>query len=201
MGHITTGEGTSVPDWVAVSGVSPTAHSLYGKILMSSLADVTVTADNLAFLLGLSRADKLGPYIKELQAIGAADVRRVGVPGRNVYTAAISPPSWYEGPVSFSEWLACQQGEIVYYVRRQTDRAIKIGYTADRITIRMSRFRRDHGDVHLVGFEPGGFDVEGRRHAQFSALRILDGDRGAGSEWFTAGAELERFLFTLAGAR
>ena len=66
--------------------------------------------------------------------------------------------------------------DVVYYLR-WADR-IKIG-TSHRPRQRLAAIRHEE----LLVFEPGGRDVEQRRHREFAALR-------EGGEWFTAAPSL-----------
>lgn len=56
---------------------------------------------------------------------------------------------------------------VVYYVR--IGDAIKIGFTSD-LTARMSQIRVDRANV--LAAEPGGRELEAKRHEQFSEIRI-----------------------------
>jgi Meiotically Up-regulated Gene 113 (MUG113) protein len=73
-------------------------------------------------------------------------------------------------------WQCTPRTEVVYYI--QFDDRVKIGTTA-HIHDRLGQLPYDR----LLGLEPGGYDVERRRHDQFRLCRI----RG---EWFAASEEL-----------
>lgn len=58
---------------------------------------------------------------------------------------------------------------VVYYA--QVGPHIKIGHTKD-LPARLSAFRNAVADVKLLGSEPGGAAIEGRRHRQFEGSRV-----------------------------
>lgn len=190
---------TSKPEWVALSGVSPTAHSLYEKLMMhaSRPDSESPAADHLALLLGLSRGDKVRPYLDELVAIGAARVRRAGTAGRNVYTAYADPPAGYTGPLTLEDWYAGRQCSIVYYVWRALDGAIKIGYTAGGVRHRLTKIARRNGHVELLASEPGGAELETRRHRQFAGFWMEPNANGE-TEWFRSHPALTAHVASLA---
>lgn len=68
--------------------------------------------------------------------------------------------------------------QVVYYLR--SGLYIKIGRTGD---VRRRMYHYQPG-VELVALEPGGYELEQQRHAEFEHLRV--GQR----EWFSAGPEL-----------
>lgn len=79
---------------------------------------------------------------------------------------------------------------VVYYLRRRSDGAVKIGWSQD-VDARCRRLAEVYGDVELLCTEPGGWSLEQQRHDQFERLRLprqveLEG----GSEWFREGAAL-----------
>ena len=74
---------------------------------------------------------------------------------------------------------------VVYYVRL-TGQRIKIGWTADLDT-RMKSFRARAADI--LALEPGGYEVETRRHRQFAHLRIGRSEEFAESDEMLAHIE------------
>lgn len=194
----------ATPEWVAVSEVSPAAHSLYCKILMANQAGIAVSADVLARMMHFSRADKISQYVTELKAIGAVEVSKSGVPCRNQYRAVTDPPPGYAEATSFLDWLGGEQLDVVYYAQRATDDAIKIGYTEVRVSARMITLRRSFGSIRLLATEPGGQELETRRHREFFRWWIPPGrSNGHGrTEWFRPVPELLAHVSRLsAGAR
>ncbi len=108
---------TDIPDWISLSGISAGAHSLYTKLKMHCNrrrgdAKAWPGTDVLAMMMGVSRGDKIAPYLRELVAIGAIGIRRERVPGRYVYTIHSLPEDGYAGPVSLEEWYARHKAEI-----------------------------------------------------------------------------------------
>lgn len=100
---------TEVHDWVALSGVSPTAGFLYNLLRMHvnrKRADneVWLSQLTLAVLCSLSRGDKLKPYLDELVAIEAIDITRGGLHRKNAFTVHSLPPTGYAGPLDIKEW-------------------------------------------------------------------------------------------------
>jgi hypothetical protein len=96
-------------DWVTLSGVSAPAKALYliyqmhlNRLRDDNLAWPGLTA--LAEMLGLSRADKITPLNRELEALGAIDIMRKGMPRRNVYVVHSTPPEGYRGPLTLKDW-------------------------------------------------------------------------------------------------
>jgi hypothetical protein len=73
--------------------------------------------------------------------------------------------------------------EVVYYLR-YADR-VKIG-TSARPRQRLAAIRHDE----LLAFEPGGRQLEQRRHREFASLR-------EGGEWFTLTPELAAHIAAL----
>jgi hypothetical protein len=100
---------TQVHNWVMLSDIHPIAKALYVVLRMyvnrergdHAAWPGTVT---LAKMLGLSRADKVAPYLKILANLGAIDIKRRGMPCRNYYIIHETPPSGYVGPESIQEW-------------------------------------------------------------------------------------------------
>lgn len=77
--------------------------------------------------------------------------------------------------------VAFGRSSVVYVARRDTDSAIKIGWTSD-VERRMKELRKEGGSVVLLAVLPGDKPDELRLHEQFAAHR-LDG------EWFAVAAE------------
>lgn len=102
---------TQAPDWVSLSGVSPSAHSLHTKLAMHvshNRGDALVWpgTDSLAALMGVARGDKVTKWLAELVAIEAIEIRRVGMPRRNIYIVHFLPPAGYAGPTTLQDWYA-----------------------------------------------------------------------------------------------
>ncbi|GGM14131.1 hypothetical protein [Micromonospora yangpuensis] len=100
---------TDVHDWVALSGVSPTAIALYVVLRMHVNRErgdhmVKTSMLTLAVLMGMSRGDKIKPYLDELVAIGAVDVDRGGLHRRNTYVVHQLPPLGYPGKITLKSW-------------------------------------------------------------------------------------------------
>lgn len=100
---------TEVHDWVALSGVSMTALGLYNLLRMHvnrKRGDryVWLSTLTLAIMCGLSRGDKLKPYLDELEKLGAIDIDRTGLHRRNIYTVHSLPPTGYRGPLDIKDW-------------------------------------------------------------------------------------------------
>lgn len=99
-------EADLTPEWVIVSGLSPQAQTLYN--VMRACADprglVQIRVSDLANLIGYSRGDKIGRYMRELERGGA--VVTVRPPGRNrgQWMMREDPPDGYTGPRSLAEW-------------------------------------------------------------------------------------------------
>lgn len=104
---------TQLADWVALSGVSDHAKALYWHLKMHvnverGDGEVWPRKELLAGWMGLSRADKIDPYIAELLALGAIEVYKrrhsSGLRARNRYVVHDTPPPNYAGPTSLAEW-------------------------------------------------------------------------------------------------
>lgn len=104
--------------WIALSGVSAGALSLYWMLAMhlnGVRGDryVWPTTSVLAHMLGYSRGDKIKRFVDELVAIGALVVIAVpdgdGPQKRNVYRLRRNPPPGYAGPTSLSGYYAALQ--------------------------------------------------------------------------------------------
>ncbi len=100
---------TQLHDWVRISGISPTASSLYWVMKMHVYVragdnSVKTSTDELAALCGLSRGDKVTRYVRELEGIGAVSSKLEGMPARKVYVVHEDPPPGYTGPLTLKEW-------------------------------------------------------------------------------------------------
>lgn len=71
---------------------------------------------------------------------------------------------------------------VVYFVERESDRAVKIGVTKN-LSTRLGELKRQHGKIKLLGIIKGGLVREKILHWVFEGAR-LDG------EFFTPDAEL-----------
>lgn len=102
---------TYVHDWVTLSPASPAARCLY-NILRMFVYDKSGTMtcgprqEELAMMMGLSEASKVGRYLRELEAMEAVNTVRWGNPARNKYIVHETPPDGYTGPVSVAQWRA-----------------------------------------------------------------------------------------------
>lgn len=182
--------------WVALSGVSPGAHSLHCKIVILDQAGIDANADTIAALMGFSRGDKIRPYVAELVAIGALEVHRVGMPARNTYRPIVDPPVGYAGPITAEDWKRAQRTG-VYYLQRD-DQAVKIGHTDSPIGLRIRNLSQDYGRLTLLAIEPGPPDLETRRHRQFWTMHIPSDGRPGGTEWFRPDGVLARHIADVA---
>ncbi len=174
---------TGIQDWVALSGVSPEAIGLYVLIRIHENADLDAHTATLAAMMGFSRPDKIRRFAKELEDIGAITTRRMGLPSRNVYRTVPEPPESYEGPRTVAQWV--RTGPVVYYVQRTSAKsgpAIKIGYTAS-LPERLKALAREHGEVTLLGVEPGSPAREMELHHRFHDARLF-------GEWFSPEPDL-----------
>ena len=77
---------------------------------------------------------------------------------------------------------------VVYYMTSEHGGVVKIGTTVN-MPLRMKRFNRRHTEVTLTfqATEPGGLDVEKRRHKQFAHLNQV-------GEWFWLTPELQAWI-------
>lgn len=108
---------TEVHDWVALSGVSPTAGFLYNLLRMHVNRkrgdnEVWLSQLTLAVLCSLSRGDKLKPYLDELVAIEAIDITRGGLHRKNAFTVHALPPIGYVGSLDIKEWHERNKAEV-----------------------------------------------------------------------------------------
>ncbi len=108
---------TSAEDWVALSGISPTAHSLWITLKMHvnrNRDDTLVwpTTVSLALLMNHKRGDKVSGALKELESVGAITIVRKGMPRRNLYVVHSVPPAGYRGPTDLKQWYAAHRSEI-----------------------------------------------------------------------------------------
>lgn len=83
---------------------------------------------------------------------------------------------------------------VVYYLSR-ADAAVKVGFSDD-LAQRIVNLSRKHGKLALLGTEPGGWDLEQKRHQQFAEHRIKPR-----AEWFRPGATLLAHVETLGDKR
>lgn len=100
---------TQAPDWIRFSPISSSAKELHTvlKAHVNQVRGDTVvwpSTRSLAKILGLSRRDRVSPLLKELVSIEAIEIKRHGMPARNIYVVHSLPPAGYAGPLSVSEW-------------------------------------------------------------------------------------------------
>ncbi len=82
-------------------------------------------------------------------------------------------------------------GAVYYFQRSNGD--VKIGCSAN-LPSRRTRLTQQHGPLTLAALEPGYFELEQLRHAQFSHLRV-----DPRAEWFRLGDDLlDHILYLLA---
>ncbi|MEU6595056.1 hypothetical protein ABZ923_38665 [Streptomyces sp. NPDC046881] len=100
------------PHWVTFGFSTPAnrLYDLYNAHVDRSRADLVVwpTLDDLAKMMGLSRGDKVTPYMRELEAGGAVSVQTVTKTGgkgrRYIITLKVHPPAGFTGPLQTSDW-------------------------------------------------------------------------------------------------
>lgn len=119
---------TEVFDWVPLSGVSPHAICLYNLLRMHvnrerDDEEVWTSRLTLAVMMGLSRADKIDPYLAELIKIGAVEKTWAGMPRRNRYTVHSLPPPGYAGILSLTVWY--QVHKPLLELKRQQEKATR----------------------------------------------------------------------------
>lgn len=76
---------------------------------------------------------------------------------------------------------------VVYYIRRSSDGAVKIG-TTTAFTNRMNALRSEHGELRVLLTHSGGLAEERAMHSQFGAYRI------GRTEWFAPAKDLLRWI-------
>jgi hypothetical protein len=92
---------TDAHDWVGLAAtVEPAAHSLYVRLKMhlNQKRGDTVCwpgKDSLAEMMGFAKAETLDRYIAQLEAVGAVDVEKRGVPARCYYRLNEVPADRY----------------------------------------------------------------------------------------------------------
>ncbi|MFF4292181.1 hypothetical protein ACFY0N_00825 [Streptomyces vinaceus] len=100
------------PHWVtfAFSAQANRLYDLYNAHVNRDRGDLIVwpTLDDLALMMGLSRGDKVTPYMRELETGGAVDVETLTKTGGNgrryVITLKVHPPVGFTGPIQSSDW-------------------------------------------------------------------------------------------------
>lgn len=78
---------------------------------------------------------------------------------------------------------------VVYYLER-SDGAVKIGTTC-HLRTRRRQLARAYGPLSLIAWEFGSYNLEQRRHSEFSQYRKRD------SEWFAPSASLAKHVEAL----
>jgi hypothetical protein len=99
-----------VPAWV-IFRFSPSAQTCYSLLKLCvkpGTKSAAPTQDQLARACGLSRRDKVKPYLDELAGGGAIAMRTVrrGMKRRTLYTVNWLPPKGFDGPLTKREWIA-----------------------------------------------------------------------------------------------
>ncbi len=115
-----------------------------------------------------------------------------GLPAHHIGPAVLVVPAEAEPWVREhrTDSVAFSRRAIVYFVERDTDRAIKIGWTSD-IARRLLEFRtKQKTDVLLLAAIPGDKPLEQRLQARFAADHIE-------REWFRPSAELTDFIASI----
>lgn len=105
------------PHWVTFGFSSPAnrLYDLYNAHVDRGRGDLVVwpTLDELAKMMGLSRGDKVTPYMRELEtggAIGVETVTKTGGKGRRyIVTLKVHPPAGFTGPLQTSDWYAANR--------------------------------------------------------------------------------------------
>lgn len=106
---------TMLPDWVALSGISPGAQALYWQLSLHinhARGDRTVfpSRDSLARRLGFRQTRSVDRYLAELVKVGAVTkyTARVadGLRARNRYVLHQQPPRRYRGPWALADLAA-----------------------------------------------------------------------------------------------
>ncbi|MFM9590776.1 hypothetical protein ACKI16_29740 [Streptomyces scabiei] len=100
------------PHWVTFGFSTPAnrLYDLYNAHVDRSRGDLVVwpTLDDLAKMMGLSRGDKVTPYMRELESGGAVAVETVTKTGgkgrRYIITLLVHPPLGFAGPMQSSDW-------------------------------------------------------------------------------------------------
>lgn len=109
---------TMAPDWVALSDITNTAKTLFWHIAMhvnNARGDSAAWPGRaaLARRLGLSRADKVDRYVKELITLGAVEkTKRERADGSNLtnhYVVHQTPPPGYQGARDLNEVYAMEK--------------------------------------------------------------------------------------------
>lgn len=108
---------TVVKDWVpaCVSAPAGKLYHFYRMHLNHKRDDGLVwpTMETAAVYLGLSRGDKVTPYMDELEAVGAIDATRQGQEdGRYLVLVYEDPPDDFDGPVTLVEWYQVNRAEL-----------------------------------------------------------------------------------------
>ncbi|WP_190122247.1 hypothetical protein [Streptomyces inusitatus] len=94
----------------AFSAQANRLYDLYNAHVNRDRGDLVVwpTLDDLASMMGLSRGDKVAPYMRELETGGAVDVETLTKTGGNgrryVITLRVHPPEGFTGPLQSSDW-------------------------------------------------------------------------------------------------
>jgi len=122
------------PHWVtfSVSGNAARLYNLYAAHGSGdSMSDRVVwpTLDDLAEMMGLSRGDKVTPYMRELEKAKAIEVEKVRskdkLRWRYRITVKVTPPEGYDGPLSTADWYARHRPE---YADRGAKSSISAGH-------------------------------------------------------------------------
>jgi hypothetical protein len=96
-----------VPEWVVLAPITPPAKALYALLVAhtNSLRGDGIAwpgMDTMAVILGYSRRQSVSRYVRELQRLGALEVRVTKWAGgrRNTYVVHELPPDGYSGYAS-----------------------------------------------------------------------------------------------------
>jgi hypothetical protein len=132
---------TVVKDWVpaCVSAMAGKLYHFYRMHLNRERADGLVwpTMETAAVYLGLSRGDKVTPYMDELETAGAIHATREGQEdGRYLVLVYEDPPDDFDGPVTLTEWYQANRAELdrrraAAKVKRVARKAAKAARPAD----------------------------------------------------------------------
>ncbi len=86
---------------------------------------------------------------------------------------------------------------VVYYIRRASDGAIKIGRSRSNLRYRLNQLSKDYGALAVLALETDTGITESARHYQFRALRLPHQGHGGGTEWFRPGSDLLAHIATM----
>jgi len=110
-----------VGDWVLLAPIRPQAKVLYWALMAHVNHDrdnteVWPSQNTLATIMGMSDGRKIRPYLNELVAINAVEIRKArskgGMRQRSIYVVHQAPPDGFEGPEKLSEFYKARKAKI-----------------------------------------------------------------------------------------